>query len=58
MKFFIDECVYAVTTQLLSTWEHDVVTAQDAGLSGKPDEEILAYAVEHGRVLITIDGFQ
>jgi predicted nuclease of predicted toxin-antitoxin system len=55
MKFFIDECVYAVTTQLLRTWEHNVVTAQDAGLSGKPDEEILAYAVEHGRVLITID---
>jgi predicted nuclease of predicted toxin-antitoxin system len=25
------------------------------GLSGKPDEEILAYAVMHERVLITID---
>jgi predicted nuclease of predicted toxin-antitoxin system len=55
MKFFADECVYAATTQLLRTRQQDVVTAQDAGLSGKSDEEILAYAVEHGRVLITID---
>ena len=55
MKFFVDECVYAVTTQLLRNQQHDVVTVQDAGLSGKPDEEVLAYAVEHRRVLITID---
>jgi predicted nuclease of predicted toxin-antitoxin system len=55
MKFFVDECVYSVTTQLLRSRQHDVVTAQDAGLSGRPDEEILAYAVEHGRILITID---
>jgi len=37
------------------SWGHDVLTAQDAGLAGKSDEEILAYAIMHERVLITID---
>jgi predicted nuclease of predicted toxin-antitoxin system len=55
MNFFIDECVYRVTTQLLRNWGHDVLTAQEAGLAGKSDEDILAYAVTHQRVLITID---
>jgi predicted nuclease of predicted toxin-antitoxin system len=55
MKFFADECVYYATTQLLRSWQHDVVTAQEAGLAGKPDEDILAYAIKHERVLITID---
>lgn len=55
MNFFADECVYKVTVDLLPSWGHDVLTAQDVGLSGKPDEEILAYAVMHERVLITID---
>jgi len=55
MKFLSDECVYNTTTQLLRNWGHDVVTAQEADLAGKPDEDILAYAVKHKRVLITID---
>lgn len=55
MKFLADECVYYVTTQLLRTWGYDVLTAQEVGLAGKPDEEVLAYSVKHERVLITID---
>ncbi len=55
MNLFADECVYKVTVDLLRSWRHDVLTAQEVGLSGKPDEEILAYAVRHERVLITID---
>ena len=55
MNFFADECVYKVTVDLLRSWEHSVITVQDAGLAGKPDEEILAYAISHERVLITID---
>jgi len=55
MKFLADECVYLVTTQLLRRLGHDVVTAQEAGLAGQPDEKILAYATAHERVLITID---
>ena len=55
MQFFADECVYRVTVDLLRSWEHDVHTAQETGLAGKPDDQILAYAVKHERVLITID---
>lgn len=55
MKLFADECVYKVTVDLLRSWGHDVHTAHGAGLAGKPDEDVLAYAITHERVLITID---
>jgi predicted nuclease of predicted toxin-antitoxin system len=55
MKLLADECVYKATVDLLRSWGHDVHTAQDAGLAGKPDDEILAYAIGHERVLVTID---
>jgi predicted nuclease of predicted toxin-antitoxin system len=55
MNIFADECVYKVTVALLRSWGHDVLTAQEVGLAGKSDEEILAYAIVHERVLITID---
>jgi len=55
MNIFADECVYKVTVALLRSWGHDVLTAQEAGLAGKSDEDILAYATMHERVLITID---
>ena len=55
MNILADECVYKVTVNLLRSWGYDVLTAQEAELAGKPDEEILAYAIMHERVLITID---
>jgi len=55
MKLLADECVYQATVTLLRTWGCDTVTAQEAGLAGKTDEKMLAYAVAHKRVLITID---
>jgi predicted nuclease of predicted toxin-antitoxin system len=55
MNFFADECVYKITVALLRSWGYDVLTAQEVGLAGKSDEEILAYAIMHERVLITID---
>ncbi len=33
----------------------DIVRAQDVGLSGAPDQEVLAWAAEAGRVLLTHD---
>ena len=55
MNIFADECVYQVTVTLLRSQGHDIVTAQEVGLAGKADEEILAYATRHERVLLTID---
>ncbi|HXF84044.1 MAG TPA: DUF5615 family PIN-like protein [Anaerolineales bacterium] len=55
MKIFGDECVYATTTKTLREWGHDVVTAQEAGLTGHEDDELLQYAIQQGRILISID---
>lgn len=33
----------------------DVVTVQEAGISGAPDPEVLAYAAREGRILLTHD---
>lgn len=55
MKFLADECVYYVTVQMLRDSGHEVVTVQEAGLAGSTDDEVLAYAVAEGRVLITND---
>lgn len=33
----------------------DLVTAQEAGLSGRHDRDVLAWAAEHGRALVTHD---
>jgi predicted nuclease of predicted toxin-antitoxin system len=55
MNIFADECVYKVTVDLLRSWGQDVLTAQEVGLAGNSDEEILAYAITHERFLLTID---
>jgi len=55
MRLFADECVYSTTVNLLRSWGQDTKTAQEVGLAGKPDEEILAFAIAQKRVLITID---
>lgn len=36
---------------------HDVLTAQEAGNAGQriPDEEVLRYAKEHGRAVVTLN---
>lgn len=55
MKIFADECVYSATTKSLRDLGHDVETAQEAGLSGHEDQELLQYAIQQNRILISID---
>lgn len=55
MRLFADECVYSVTIKTLRAWGHDVETAQEAGLSGHNDNELLQYAISQNRILISID---
>jgi predicted nuclease of predicted toxin-antitoxin system len=55
MKIFADECVYAITTKILRQWGHDVETAQEAGLSGQENNELLQYSTSQNRILISID---
>ncbi len=55
MKFLTDQDVYRVTVEFLRGLGYEVETAQEAGLSRAPDEEILERAREGGWVLITRD---
>ena len=49
MRLFADECVYSITTKTLRAWGHDVETAQEVGLSGHDDNELLQYAISQSR---------
>ena len=50
MNFFIDECVYQVTTDLLNQKGHNVITVQQAGLSGCNDSDVLNMACQKGYI--------
>ena len=55
MRFFIDECVYQSTTNLLLQNGHDVVTVQQKGLSGYKNGAVLQEAVLDRRIFLTRD---
>ena len=55
MKFLADECVYLVTVRLLRGLGHSVLTVHEAGLDGQPDEQILEFAQNENRILLTAD---
>jgi predicted nuclease of predicted toxin-antitoxin system len=55
MKFLTDQDVYAVTIAFLSGLGHDVVTAEQLGLSQAADAELLRTAHEQNRIFITRD---
>ncbi|MDO8689703.1 MAG: DUF5615 family PIN-like protein [Dehalococcoidia bacterium] len=55
MRLFTDHDVYGSTIALLRSQRHEVQTAQEAGLSNAPDQELLRHALGTGRVLLTRD---
>jgi predicted nuclease of predicted toxin-antitoxin system len=55
VRFYADENFPPVATRLLRKMGAIVVTAQDKGLKGHPDENHLSYALKHGYVLVTCD---
>lgn len=55
MKFLIDECLSRQLAVLLSKAELDAVHVGDRDLLGKPDTDVLACALDEGRVLISAD---
>lgn len=58
IKIYIDED--AMDSDLVAALRSrgvTVITALDAGLTGKSDEEQLAFATEHGCVLYTVSDF-
>jgi predicted nuclease of predicted toxin-antitoxin system len=55
VKFLIDECISVRTTELLVAAGHDAIHATHRGLLGKSDDDVLATALDEGRVLISAD---
>jgi predicted nuclease of predicted toxin-antitoxin system len=55
MRLLLDQDVYVVTARFLRVQNHDVVTAAEVNLSQSADTDLLDYAREHKRILITRD---
>lgn len=55
MKLLLDENLFPLLASLLREEGHDAIAVLEAGLAGKSDEEVRAFAIESGRVLITLD---
>ena len=55
IKFMADECVGLPTISLLRKLGFSVVTVREANLGGKPDFELLKWAIKEERILITED---
>ncbi len=55
IKFYLDEHVHRAVSKGLQQRGIDVLTAQDAGRRGLSDDEQLAFALQDGRVLVTLD---
>lgn len=55
MKLLLDQDVYFVTKQFITSLGHDVITAAQLGLSQTTDEELLKVAENQGRLFITRD---
>ena len=55
MRLLLDQDVYAATARLLRELGHDVITAGASGYSQASDAEILHFAQQQSRILITRD---
>ena len=55
MKLLLDQDVYAATARFLLDLGHEVVPVASIGLSRAQDQEILRYAQEQNRILVTRD---
>jgi uncharacterized protein DUF5615 len=56
-RLYTNENFPIPVVQELRRWGHDVLTVQEAGTAGQaiPDEAVLAFAVEKGRALVTLN---
>jgi predicted nuclease of predicted toxin-antitoxin system len=55
LRFYLDENVDAAVASGLRLRGVDVVTTQEAGLTGTTDEQQLAHAMAEQRVIVTYD---
>ncbi|MCC5635704.1 DUF5615 family PIN-like protein [Nostoc sp. CHAB 5844] len=57
VRLYADEMFPKKVSELLRTMGHDVLTVQEAGKAnlGIPDDEVLNFAVENNRTVITLN---
>ena len=55
MKLFLDENLSPQHASELRAEGHEAASVLEVGLSGATDEQVLRFAVENGRVLVTLD---
>jgi hypothetical protein len=55
LKLLADENIESALTAGLRRNAVDIVTVQEAGLTAAADDEVLAWAASHGRVLLSHD---
>jgi predicted nuclease of predicted toxin-antitoxin system len=57
LRFLADECFHGDLVRAMKTRrpDLDVVRVQDVGLDGAHDRDILAWAAEHGRIVLSHD---
>lgn len=55
MKFLVDEALQDAVAHRLEEAGHDAAHVRLRGLAGHTDDEVMALAVDEGRVLITTD---
>lgn len=56
-RLYADEQFPRIISELLRTMGHDVLTVQEAGNAnlGIPDEDVLAFAIDDNRAVITLN---
>lgn len=54
-RFYIDQMFKPEVAELLRLSGHDALRAFETGQSRSPDEDILSFAIENGRILVTHD---
>ena len=54
MRLLLDE-MYTGLKEYFETLGYDVLTAQEAGLKGARDRDVVEYAGKHGLILVTQD---
>ena len=54
MKLLLDE-MYAGLKEYFEALGYEVLTAQEAGLKGAKDKDVVEYADQHGLILVTQD---
>jgi len=55
MKCLVDEALPRSMAKSLRAEGIDAVDVRDVGLKGRSDDEVFAYAVQHGYCLLTLD---